>query len=381
MACTRSGLFCGSIGLFMRRTCITYFCLFLLLQVLVGRPNSADRRAEGRADRLIEADDPNIQYTGRIDFSNLKKPKFWSPGVYIRAKWQGTSCEVIINDEALQGSNHNYIAVVIDDGKPVRIQTTGTNNTIKAAEGLADGSHTITVCKDTESGTGYLEFIGFRCAGLLPPAPRPVRKLEFIGDSITCGSGSDFSSSPCDKGQWYDQHNAYLSYGARVARELGAEWHLTAVSGIGLVHSCCEMTITMPEVFDKMNLRANAMQWDFKRYQPDAVSVCLGQNDGARDPAGFQDAYVEFIGKIRSRYPRAQIVCLTSPMADPSLNAVLKDNLRQVVQRVNKMGDRRVHGFFFYKAYNDGCGDHPDLEQHRLIANELAGYLKSLLDW
>ena len=119
----------------------------------------------------------------------------------------------------------------------------------------------------------------------------------------------------------------------------------------------------------------------FKRYQPDAVTICLGQNDGAGDPAGFRDAYVAFIQKIRSQYPRAQILCLTSPMADLSLTAVLRDNLRQVVGRVNKMGDKKVQAFFFYKSYNDGCGDHPDLEQHQLIADELAGYLKSVMGW
>jgi lysophospholipase L1-like esterase len=331
--------------------------------------------------RLFQADDTNIQYTGRIDFTDPKKPRFWAPGVYIKARFKGPLCDVVVNDEQQDGTNHNYLEIVVDDGKPIKHQTTGAANSIRAADGLADGPHTITVCKDTESGIGYLEFIGLRCDGLLPLPPRPARRLEFIGDSITCGAGSDMSGIPCDKGRWYDQENAYLSYGPLVARELRAEWHLTAVSGIGLVHSCCEMAITMPEVFDKVNLRGDAEVWDFKRYQPDAVTVCLGQNDGTDGQEVFRDAYVAFIQRIRSRYPGAEIICLTSPMAEPSLNAVLKENVRQVVQRVNTLGDKRVQGFFFYKSYRDGCGGHPDLEQHQFIANELSGYLRSVLGW
>jgi len=365
----------------MKQTFILILCLLTLLRFPLPGRGAPGFRAEAQEVKLIEGDDPNIQYTGRIDFSDPKKPRFWSPGVYIKAKFKGTVCDVVVNDEQLGGTNHNYISIIVDDGKPLRIQTTGATNTIKAAEGLADGPHTITVCKDTESGIGYLEFLGFRCAGLLPLPPKPARKLEFIGDSTTTGTGSDPSKVPCDRGQWYDQHHAYLSYGPVVARDLGAQWHLSAVSGIGLVHSCCEMTITLPQVFDKMNLRANAVPWDFKRYQPDAVTICLGQDDGPGDPSAFRDAYVAFIQKLRAQYPSAQIICLSSPMADLSLTAVLRENLRQVVDRVNKAGDNRVQAFFFYKSYNDGCGDHPDLKQHQLIANELSGYLKSLLGW
>ena len=114
------------------------------------------------------ADNPNIQYTGRIDFSNPREPKFWSSGVYIKARFKGTSCEIEINDEVLYGNTHNYLEIVVDNGKPFRIQTTGKTNSIKVAEGLSDGAHTVLICKDTESGNGYLIFRGLPCEVLLP---------------------------------------------------------------------------------------------------------------------------------------------------------------------------------------------------------------------
>lgn len=331
--------------------------------------------------QFFKADNPFIQYTGRIDFSNPALPRFWSPGVYIKAKYRGTLCEIILNDEAPNSNNHNYVEIIIDNKKPFRIQTKGRANTIKAAEGLRDAERTITICKNTESGIGYLEFGGLRCKELVPADDKPLRKIEFIGNSITCGTGSDLSKVPCDHGQWYDQHNAYLSYGPTTARNLKAQWHLTAVSGIGLIHSCCNMTLTMPQVFNKTNLRDNAIKWDFKKYEPQVVTVCLGQNDGAQDSVKFCKAYINFIKDIRKHYKNADIICLTSPMADAALTALMKNYLTGIVNYMNGKKDNKVSKYFFLKRYNQGCGGHPDLAEHRKMADELTKYISRLKGW
>ena len=344
-------------------------------------PKGAFSQEAARQDAmpLIEADYKDIQYVGRIDFSNPKLPRFWSPGAYVQARFRGPACDVVLNDEVLYGSSHNYVEIAVDNQTPFRVQTTGKTNAIHAASGLSSGTHTITVCKDTEAGIGYLEFAGFRCAGLLPLS-LPQHKLEFIGDSITCGASSDLSI-PCGKGPWYDQHNAYLSYGPVTARALNAQWHLTSVSGIGLMHSCCDMKQTMPDVFGKTNLNSGTEAWDFSRYRPDAVTICLGQNDGEQDSAAFQTNYLNFIHQVRAAYPKAKIICLTSPMGDAKLTAYLKENLTRIAGRMHQQGDRNVETFFFSRSWNSGCGGHPDVAEHQQIAAELTAYLRSDLHW
>jgi len=329
---------------------------------------------------LIPADDKNITYVGRIDFNDPKKPKFWASGVYIRAKFQGTNCEIVINDEEKWGSFHNYLEVVID-GIPSRIRTSGKTNTIKVAAGLSEGFHTIEICKDTESSIGYLEFLGFKCKGLLPIGPESERKLEFIGNSITCGAGSDQSVVKCGAGVWHDQHNAFMAYGPVLARKLNAQWYLSSYSGIGLIHSCCNINFTMPEVYGKMNFTPDGNSWDFSRYTPDAVTICLGQNDGVQDSLAFCNAYVLFINGIREKYPQAHIICLTSPMGDEKLTSVLKNYLTGIVNNMNEKGDLKVHRFFFSRSYKSGCDSHPDLEEHQQIAGELEPFLKKVMGW
>lgn len=359
----------------MRGVFYRWFWVFTL--VLMG--SQVGTSAQGKSS-FFNADNPNFQYVGRIDYSNPALPRFWQPGVYIVARFEGQICEFTVNDEIPYPAAHNYISYQVDNLPVKRLKLKEKVNIIQV-ENLPKGKHTLTICKSTESGIGYLEFVGIRCKKLLGPLPLPSRKIEFYGNSITCGTGSDISEIPCDKAEWYDQHNAFLSYGPNTARTLNAQWMLSSVSGIGLVHSCCNMGIVMPDVYDKMNMRSNLVSWDFSRYQPDVVTIALGQNDGIQDSTLFCSEYIRFLHAMRSKYPFSTFVCLTSPMADADLTAALKKYLTSVVGKLNAEGDKNVYYFFFSKSYNNGCGGHPDLAQHIEIARELSYYLRQLKNW
>ena len=137
----------------------------------------------------------------------------------------------------------------------------------------------------------------------------------------------------------------------------------------------------MPQIYDKVNLRDNEIQWDFSKYQPDVVTICLGQNDGIQDKKKFCNMYVQFVQSLRKVYPDARIVLLTSPMADYDLTYTLKPYLTQVETELNDQGDSKVSTFFFSRSYNSGCDSHPSLAEHKLIAAELTTYLKGLMNW
>jgi hypothetical protein len=326
------------------------------------------------------ADNEYIRYIGRIDFKDPARPRFWQPGVTIEALFEGPSCKIIVRDQQLWGKNQNYLQVIVD-GHSSRIQTTGPVDTIEVANGLSDMQHRLLICKNTEANIGWLEFDGLICQKLLQLPTAPLRKIEFIGNSITCGTGADISSVPCGKGEWHDQHNAYLSYGPRVARNLNAQWHLSAVSGIGLIRSCCNMSVLMPEVYDNIEMRGDSLKWDFDNYHPDVITICLGQNDGIQDSVRFCSAYVQFIHSLREYHPKAEIICMTSPMGDAALTATLKRYLTGVVHEVVKNGDPRVDKFFFSRQFSSGCDFHPDLSEHKEMALELSGYIKEKMDW
>lgn len=334
-------------------------------------------------EKFYAASHQYIQYAGRIDFSNRLKPKIWASGAYVVVRFKGPSCTVQLNDEMLWGSVHNYIEIIIDNQHARRLQLRGKENTIELAKNLSAGAHTLIICKDTEAENGFIELLGFTCRELLPPPAKAKRKLEFIGDSITCGFGADESVLKCGApgAQWYDQHNAWMAYGPSTARSLNAQWHLSSVSGIGLIHSCCDKKILMPQVFDKINMPKDSLKWNFANYQPDVVTVCLGQNDGVQDSAKFCGAYVGFAKTLRSYYPKAKLVFLSSPMADASLKAALVKYITAVRKELARQGEQNTGSYFFVRQSVKGCGSHPSLAEQQEIAKELTAYLKKEMKW
>jgi hypothetical protein len=323
---------------------------------------------------FYSAADSQIQYVGRIQKTNPALPRFWMPGVYLKAKFEGKILSFFLNDEVLYGNVHNYVEIIVDN-KLFRLQTKYATNKF-IVSGLKKGTHTITICKDTESGNGYLEFAGIVCKKLLPLPPKPELKMEFIGNSITCGFGADASQIICEKGQWYDQHNAYMSYGPLTARALNAQWQISAVSGIGMIHSCCDMKILMPKVFDKINMSGDSLSWNFDEYIPELVTICLGQNDGIQDSITFCNAYIDFVKTVRSKYADAKIILLTSPMADAKLRAALKNYLSSIIVYFNNKGDKNMNEYVFEKSYNSGCFGHPDLKEQQEISDLLLQFIK-----
>jgi lysophospholipase L1-like esterase len=354
----------------MKKISITLFLLFTFGN-LFAKPLS----------NFYPGNHPFIKYTGRVDFSDSTKPKFWASGAYLQITFSGTYCNLQIDDEMLWGSVLNYLQIKVDNQPAYRIQLKGKHNMISLAKNLPKGKHTILICKNTEAENGYLQILGFECEKILPTVVNQKRKMEFIGDSITCGAGSDESVTKCEQGEWHDQHNAYLAYGPTTARNLDAQWHLSAVSGIGLMHSCCNKKIVMPQVFDKLNMAKDTIAWDFSLYQPDAVTVCLGQNDGVQDSAKFVGAYLAFAKSLRLHYPKAKLIFLSSPMASPDLRNVMINYITAVKENLNQNGEKNIATYFFSKSYNQGCGGHPSLADHQQIATELTAQLKRIMKW
>ncbi len=339
--------------------------------------------ASAMEGKFYKANHRFVQYTGRFDYSNPARPKAWASGAYVQLKFNGTYCSVSINDEMLWGKVLNYLEIKVDDQPAYRIRLTGKENNIVLAKNLPRGNHTVLICKNSEAENGYIEIVGFNCEELLKPDAKPVRKMEFIGDSITCGAGSDESEVKCETpgASWHDQHNAYFAYGPTTARSLNAQWHLSSVSGIGLMHSCCDKKIVMPQVFDKINLAKDTIAWDFKKYQPEVVNICLGQNDGIQDSVKFTTAYINFVKRLRSYYPKSKLILLSSPMANEKLKAALVKYITAVTGSLRKEGENNIGSYFFTKQYHKGCGSHPSLAEHEQIAAELSKYLKKEMSW
>jgi len=326
--------------------------------------------APGAADVLIASDDPNINYYGRFDSSNPKAPRF---------DWSGSTIEFAVSGTAAVGmemaDGAGYYDVEIDgtiQATPINANSAGSKKYALAA-GLSADKHLIRVIRRNEPYPTIATFGGVYLAegGKLVSAPKPVRKMEFVGDSWTAG----YFNEACVEQQ--ANTNTNKAWARLTSKAFHAQDVIVAESGIGLAKSLGGKTV-MPkkylDTFDTIGTVATPA-WDFV-WKPDIVSVFLGINDknaGATDQQ-FTAAVHAFVTTIRGHYPDAAILFIS---ATGGMDAAAKT---AVAAETTSLGHKRVY-WQECKTVGTGCQYHPTLAQDQEIANGVIARIMAISGW
>lgn len=335
----------------------------------------------------IPASDSQIQYLGRISFKNPESPMFSFPSVQIRATFTGTSIKMIAKPKS------GYFMAQIDRGEAFKVSFNSERDSIVTlATSLPEGTHQVRLMYVTEGYDRRAEFRGFlldKGHQLLPPPALSDRRIEFIGNSITCGYGVE--STERDAPFQDETCNHYYTYAARTARNLEAEEMAVCRSGIGVYRN-----YNGPRTGDKINMNTEYSHtllydpnetWDFARYQPQVVCINLGTNDTSTtgaDPKLLKKGYENLLQQVRQAYPDAKIVFLCGPMMGSDDLVLAKATMDEVVAEANKKGDPLVFRFNFTPQNGDlgyGASWHPSYWQHEQMAGELTPFLRKLMGW
>jgi lysophospholipase L1-like esterase len=324
---------------------------------------------------------PTVRYVGRFEPTADQGMRFAWSGSAVIARFSGTGVSVRLRDE---GKHHLNSFQIVVDGAPKGVLTLkGDRELYPVASGLGDGVHEIALYKRTEAKVGEVVFLGFEPEGkILPAPPAPERRIELIGDSITTGYGNEGPSSTC--GFNPNQQNAYLTYGAIAARELSAEHVNIAWSGKTLY--------AMREYFPRSLPERDASRWDFSRYQPHLVVLNVGTNNFANVDPGerrFTQLYTELYERVRAAYPKAFIACALGPMLTdvypPGRKNLTKAKqyMRAVVAKLQERDPDVALLEFPEQKHADGlgCGFHPSLKTHKLMADRLVAFARERLGW
>ncbi|MTI23973.1 SGNH/GDSL hydrolase family protein [Fulvivirga kasyanovii] len=285
-------------------------------------------------------------------------------------------------------TSHGYIVLEVD-GKYMGRFRVGQDDEIIPLK-LESKPSKIGVYKATEAINGTVIFLGADAQKILPIEKSNSPFIEFIGNSITCGMGADTTDLPCGSGEWFDQHNAYLAYGPRVARALNASFKLSSVSGIGMYRNWNDENIDepiMPQVYENLYLNTDSSKKADFTVHPDVVSICLGTNDlsdgdGVKprlpfDKEKFIGNYTEFVKTIFSHYPDTKVALLTSPMVSGAKGDTLMACLKKVKEN---LGTDAVSIFEFAAVSPTGCTWHPIIAEHKQMAEQLEPFFKDLLN-
>jgi len=277
-------------------------------------------------NKTVAFNDPLISYEGRINYLSDAAELSW-PGTSATIQFEGTSISATLQDL----DTANYYNVIVDNQVVSRIHTEKEKKSYVLASGLSKGKHQVQLFKRTEWDKGKTLFFSFELsqdAKLLPaPAPKK-RKIEFYGNSITCGYANEDNTGK-DRSFGYFQNN-YETYAAITARHFDAQYYNNSKSGIGILISWFPFVVT--DIYDRTDPTDSTSKWDFSKYTPDVVVINLFQNDswlvnmpnqesfkhffGTKKPdeATIIAAYKSFISIIRSKYPNASIICCLGSM-------------------------------------------------------------------
>lgn len=337
---------------------------------------------------IIPATDKHIQYVGRVSFKNPQSPMFTFPGVQINSGFQGTSLKMIAKPQS------GYFMAQIDGAEPFKVGfNTDNDSIVSLATALPYGNHQVKLMYIIEGYERRPEFRGFildKGCTLTDAPALPERKIEFIGNSITCGYGVE----SFDPNEHFNEatENHYYTYAAITARNLEAQHVTIARSGIGIYRNYAGPKTgnpdNMPNCYEQTLLYDKTQPWDFNRFTPNVVCVNLGTNDTSTkgyDKKLLLDGYRNFIKKLRSHYPNAKIVMLTGVMLDGESLEDVKNALNTAVKEENDKGDKEIYRFDMTphadRALRLGADYHPSYWQQQKMAGELTAFLRSLMQW
>lgn len=339
------------------------------------------------SETRIPASDERFQYIGRFNTEDPRGVSFaWSAST-IRFRFSGEQCRIFLQHIYDEDSEHNenYYTVFINGKKSTILRATPADSSFVIAENLPFAEYTVTIFRRTEALCGLAVFQGIDIGEngqLLNPPSRAQRRIEYIGDSITCGYGNE--ANLATDGFLPATEDAYRTYSAIASRQLSAEYRSICFSGRGVFQNY-DLTRenTMFTLFDHY-FPQDTLSWDFTSWVPDVVVINLGTNDFAHHiptEENFVNAYVALLDKVRSYYPEATIVCLDGSMVSGDNLIVLRRYIQRAIERFKEDGDSRIEQFSLSTQgkYGYGANYHPNLKQNEVNAAELANFLEALI--
>lgn len=345
------------------------------------------------------ADGRYVRTIGRSVFYNNIRYLSWSCSA-VEFIFTGTSAAVElwtdwVRDEPWKEIFQPQMAVFVNDEKEPRTRfsvSAGTKSYTVFESGVPQ-TVKIRIAKLSEAAFSKIGIVSISADGEPRPAEARKIKMEFIGDSITCGFGIEGKSA----GESFrtKTENPFRTYGALTGEIFGADYNFISWTGIGVYSSDCSPDAehpadgwVMPMLYGFTDISAEDMlgldhtPWDFESFVPDVIVVNLGTNDSIfvknipERTENFKKAYAGFLRQIREKNPGAYIICALGMMGD-----ALGGNLFPVVaEAVSETGDGKIFSLEFDEQKESdgiGCEKHPNTVTHRKAAEKL---IKKILE-
>ena len=259
----------------------------------------------------------------------------------------------------------------------------------------------VQIIKLSESAMSAIGIAPLTCDedAVISPIARKLHTIEFIGDSITCGYGTDdMDLSHTFSTQTEDVTKAYAY---KTAQLLEADYSLFSCSGYGIISGYTpdpeirgavelippyyESQCFCRDDFGSAGSPEN-IPWDFSKYQPQVVVINLGTNDDSfcQDTEWkreeYRQKYVEFLKVVRKNNPVAEIFCVLGLMGDRLYDKVCLAREDYVKQT----DDIHIHTIHIPDQSTVGgnvIDYHPTPQAHTMASEVVAAAIKAQMGW
>lgn len=372
--------------------------------------NKFGMKRNGGKMKTIEKE--NLIWCGRyLDHNGIRYFDYSASGFCFVMKGKRAETVILSDPDSWDEANKGVLGIFVTEGSDTgiaaipeeptaRITLSKREKHIVLFDSPVEKTVTVRVMKFSEAAFGYaglksLELEGDLLSSPESPATASQLKLEFIGDSITCGYGIE--------GVWEkdtfttQQERPDKAYAFLTAKALGAQVQLCSWSGIGLISNYVDPeTIMLPDTHwlmqanwpytDKslsLRLGIEPEVWDGAGYEPDIVVIHLGTNDISW-VRGMEERRLEYTAQLRQlieavhrRSPRAKICCCLGIMGE-QLNASVEEAVNLFKKDFPNVAAKAV--LFTQQLEEDGIAAdwHPSAVTHKKAAELLAEALRTL---
>ena len=299
-------------------------------------------------------------------------------GLDIRGRFTG---DVLLTAN-LDSGKDAYFEVVVDGNREqaaVFRMDPGVK-TYPLASDLPEGKHTIELTKRTAATSNLVIAQSLTFTGELQTVPAAERRIEFIGDSLTCGLGSEDSGGTIqDRCKTEDGANTYA---ALTARAVGADYQVVSVSGWGVAAGADDKNWRISRIYEKASYRRDSEKpWDFSGWRPDLVVINLGSNDdnfrrrgGSLTDEEFIAGVRELIAQVQRNNPGAEIVWAYGLQAS-TMHPLL-------VKSFEQLGAEGITVHYVRLPQNtDGGSNHASTYGHQYAAEKLTEQVRAIMGW
>lgn len=362
------------------------------------QPVQTKETVESMETRTYEAEEQYVKMLGRTHNENgILWLAHSASGVEFTVK--GTQCSVkIIGDSMIGvGNNQARFTAYVDGERILDEMITQSETVYDIFSFETEKEVTVTLMKVSEAANSILgiDEITVTAAEDIAPTAEKDLKIEFIGDSITCGYGVDDEDR--DHHFSTNTEDATKAYAYKTAQLLDADYSIVAYSGHGIVSGYTTQGIKtaaqqLPNEYECFAMssgsgpngfKASGVDWDFSKFVPDIIVINLGTNDNSYTGKDaelineYAESYTQFLKKVRENNAHAHIICALGVMGADLYDAICTAAENYTAET----GDENIS--VFRLSTQDGSTGyaadwHPTAATHDKAAAELADYINTL---